>query len=105
MLIVACGNTREFIFRVSLFRWFHPTFKETQAEVGLLTRNAKYRVRRGSGEVMITRSTQFQLTFREPAWTLQPKNAPNGAKPRCRQTRVRSTTDQASVDRDARFLL
>src|ERR1700740_3755160 len=42
--------------------------------------------------------TRFQITFCERAWPLQTRNAPNGAKPKCRQTRVRSTTNQASAD-------
>src|ERR1700721_3132948 len=44
------------------------------------------------------------LTLREPARPLQTRNAPNGAKLRCRQTQVRSTTDQAWADRDEGFL-
>jgi len=44
----------------------------------------------------------YLATFRYPEWYLRTRSVPNGAKPKCRRTRARSTTGRAWVDRDAR---
>src|SRR5258708_12197326 len=44
--------------------WFRPTFKETPAEVGLLTRSRKYLERWGSDYYEVTRSRSFFVNRR-----------------------------------------